>query len=623
MNALEQLHKIIDESEWDVTNTDDINHAFQEVHDDLSNDKDENSLHFAEIERQAFAFNKSPEKKLSFKFAGDQTLDNGSKIPFEWPDVRTFTIDDFDYLINRFKDTRNTFARAEYGLVIYYAGHLKPNDEVLILLQGLFELAQKYISNLNSNEEGKHYILYLRAVLANALHIAENRKSDQSINAIYKQIIQLIFDIHQTWDVKNEAGLRIAIDFTDFAILYFKDFSLTTNINAFITKNWEFAKNLSQSHAWGAIYVIDISIKLCKKLNLPQTDLLIFKAKQYEKLADNSKQRNNMAAVSFVEKAMGIYKALKDDVNLKRLQETYQQMRTDFSLGEVSQEMPQEESQRIIQHIRTLVKENDEDEIVKTLMFTPMIMPLAKIRLWSEESFKLNLLQNMLPVSIQDKFGNTIAVYSSDEEREKFALLRTYEFHLQIAVQTLQQLFIEALRINKISAEGVIDFLKQTWLSQDNIRRSNGREIPISYLTLLESGILSFFDELHKWNTTPEYLPNLVSATDTLVLKGEYILREFANKIGLPTFKTKPREPDIIMEKTLDDLLQDLEGTLTEDDHFFIKFILTEKAGYNLRNRIAHGLIDNIDYGLEYPLLALVIILKLSNYQFTKQQKEE
>lgn len=76
------------------------------------------------------------------------------------------------------------------------------------------------------------------------------------------------------------------------------------------------------------------------------------------------------------------------------------------------------------------------------------------------------------------------------------------------------------------------------------------------------------------------------------------------------------------MEKTLDDLLNDLDGKLSADDHFFIKFILTEKAGYNLRNKIAHGLMDNVEYGLEYPILAIIIILKLSNYQFVSTKNE-
>ena len=52
---------------------------------------------------------------------------------------------------------------------------------------------------------------------------------------------------------------------------------------------------------------------------------------------------------------------------------------------------------------------------------------------------------------------------------------------------------------------------------------------------------------------------------------------------------------------------------------YFIKFLLTEKAGYNLRNRVAHGLMDSNEYNIETVLLPLIIILKLGNYQFTNK----
>jgi hypothetical protein len=284
--------------------------------------------------------------------------------------------------------------------------------------------------------------------------------------------------------------------------------------------------------------------------------------------------------------------------------------------------MPQDETQRLMQLIKKEVSEKSEEEIVKTLLLTPMIRTFDGIKKWSEESFKEKMLQNMLPVSIQDKFGHTVAQYITDEERSKFSLLRTYEFHIQIAIQTIIHFFIEALRSDKISASGIISLLNQTWLGDETNRRSNGSDINFSYIKLVESGINSFFDELLKWKADPNYSPNFVSSTDSLVLKAEYFLREFCYFLGIATFKQNPKQQNIIMEKTLDDLLNDLDGKLSADDHFFIKFILTEKAGYNLRNKVAHGLMDNVEYGLEYPVLAIIIILKLSNYQFVPTKNE-
>lgn len=614
MNALEQFYIDLDQSGWDVKQESDINQTLQKVIETLDEAKLFDVQRLAEIDRQAFHFSKSPEKRLSFRAAGTRTKEDGSEIPFEWPDIREFKEEDFDYLYNRFKATKNIYAKTEYGLVLFYSKKRQDNDFVIELLTALFELLKTYIEKAKQKDDKDHYILYSRTVLANAMHIANNRKEVAEINTIFKALIEYTFEVHQNWDIKHSSTLRTIIDFTDFAVQYFKDFKQTVEVDKFIDKNWEAAKTLTNSYVWGAIYVADISIKLSRKLRRDMKDLLKFKAEQYEKLS--TARKGDLASVSFVEKAMSIYKSLKDEKNLNRLQQEYQKLRTEFHLGEVRQEMPQDETQRIMELIKKEVKEKSEEEILKTLLLTPMIRPLDDIIKWSEDSFKETMLQNMLPVRIQDKFGNTVAQYITEEERTKFSLLRTYEFHMQIASQTIIQYFVEAFRADKISANSIIRMLNQTWMGENASRRSYGKNINFSYIKLIESGINSFFDELLKWKADPNYYPNFVSATDSLVLKSEYFLREFCYFLEIPTFKTK--DSGIVMERLLDDILEDpkIKEVLTQDDYFLLKFILTEKFGYNLRNKVAHGLMDDVEYSIEHPVLSIILILKLSNYQF-------
>lgn len=623
MNALEQFHIDLDLSGWDVKQESDINHALQEVNEILSVDGLLNVLQLADIDRQAFHFSKSPEKRLSFRSKGTQRFEDGSEVPFEWPEIKNFNKDDFEYLFNRFKTCTNTYAKTEYGLVLFYSKQKLDHDFVIELLHALFELLKTYVEKAKSNEDKDHYIIHARTVLANALFIANNGKGLPEVEVIFRALIEYTFEVHQKWDITRSSSLRAIIDFTDFALQYFNDFKKNVQVNKFISKNWEVAKYLSKSYVWGAIYVANISMKLCRKLEIELKEWLYFKADQYEKLSSKNKGVQNLASLSFVEDAMSIYKRLKDKENLSRLQKEYQQLRTEFNIGGVSQEIPQDETQRIMELIKKEIEEKNEEEIIETLLLTPMIGSLADIKKWSEESFKEPLLQNLMPVIIHDKFGNTIALYKTDDEKKRFSLLRTYEFHMQIATQTIMQYFIAALRAEKISANGVIRFLNQTWIGDKAaIRQSNGTDINISYIKIVEAGIRSFFEELLKWKNNPNYDPNFVSATDSLILKSEYLLREFCTFLGIPTFKQK--DENVVMERTLDDIMRDdqIMTFLTEDDHFFIKFILTEKAGYNLRNRIAHGLLDDVEYGLQYPILALIIILKLSNYQF-KQIKNE
>ncbi len=417
--------------------------------------------------------------------------------------------------------------------------------------------------------------------------------------------------------MKRYIEKRVIIDFTSLTIKYFESFSKIVPTLKFVDKNWEVAKTLSNSYVWGAIYIADVTMRVCKKLKIDNKNWLLFKASQYEKLSNERK--DDLVSLSFIEKAMSIYRRLEDENNTNRLQKRYQNLRTKFKLSEIYQEIPQCESQRIRELIKREIREKEEEEIIKTLLLTPMISPLKEIQKWAEDSFKETMLHNLLPVSIYDNFGNTVAKYITKEERKNFSFLKTYELHLQIAKQTIVQYFIEAFQADKISATGIINLLHKTWIGKDTIRFSNGREYQISYIKQLEPGINSFFRELNKWKSNTDYSPDFVCATDSLVLKAEYLLREFYYLIGIATFRPNPRNPEIIMEKTLDIILDDLNGKISADDLFFIKFILTDKAGYNLRNRIAHGLMDNIDYSLEYPILSILIILKISNYQFASK----
>jgi len=78
------------------------------------------------------------------------------------------------------------------------------------------------------------------------------------------------------------------------------------------------------------------------------------------------------------------------------------------------------------------------------------------------------------------------------------------------------------------------------------------------------------------------------------------------------------------MEKLLDDILVDIKNSdinhtgFDEEDRIFIKYVLTEKAGLNLRNQVAHGLMDFNEYSFSNIIVILSMILKISKYSFTK-----
>jgi hypothetical protein len=167
--------------------------------------------------------------------------------------------------------------------------------------------------------------------------------------------------------------------------------------------------------------------------------------------------------------------------------------------------------------------------------------------------------------------------------------------------------------------------LSQSWLYEPILRKYNNKNYSVFPKDTILPPIKLAFDEFSKLIQDNTYSPNLIPIIDSLSIKIEGLLRFFCQKLGIPTFK-RTKVTDIIMEKNLDDLLSNLqhrpEGeninitNFIEEDRILIKYFLSEKAGQNLRNEVAHGLMEIYDYSLTQIPVLLSIILKISKYKF-------
>ncbi len=613
MSLLNQVYKKIDESDWDERQKDLILHEFIEVSDEFHKENLEDDLLKSEAERHTFEFNKNPDKGVFFKLRGERKLDDGTIVPFEWPNIREWDNYQFEHIHKRFQSCKNKYAKSEYGLLLFYKGKLS-KEESIVLLDTLIDLTNSYLNKAKINDDEFHYIFNFKAALSNAYYIAYYRKFAEKV----KFLTDYIVTTHSEWNLNSRSTLRVIIDLTDFAIKYYREFSRYVDVSRILTKNLEAANFLSNhNNAWGAIYTSDISLKLIKLTKSSRETFLRLKANQCEILAKEGLKRDDISTVSFIVQAMKIHKDLKDEKNHKRLQVEYVKYRNHFTLNKSRMSFTDDETKEILDYIKDTVTNGDQETIIKTLLFLPMIRPLEEIKEMSKGMSHENVLLNLMNSEVIDKFGNTIAKYTSDDEKNDFTFKRVYGIHFQVATQTLINFFLEAHRAEKISYVSVISFLKKTWLNAPAIRKVYGTEKEIDYLAMISPGLELFFKELEYWKNHPTQSPNFMIATDSLILKIEYLLRELCTKFGIPSFKPVPKGPSgIIMECILDELLDGLKFQLGQDNVFFMRYILSDKAGINLRNRIAHGLMDNYEYSFVHPLYALCIILKLSNYKF-------
>ncbi len=636
MNALEKYLKLIDESSYDHTDVHLINSGFQEVCKQLIKDGENELAEIADLDRQVFSVQKSFDYKkdaekgtingLSWQISGTQTLEDGSQMPLYWPDVANYTVKDFEYFEKRYNECNNLFAKTEYGLMAYF-GQRTPssrhNDFKRQLCSELFELTKHYLSRTNGEPSDSHSITHFFLSLRLTIGIAEKSNLEpESTN-----LVRYIYNKQQNWDISNEYVLPALLNLSAILSDYFSLSNKIIDFQKVIAKNMEAAEEFKETDIWGVMSLVDHNLIIEQKRNNLNTDLLVFKAKLYERLAKDAENNRNLACVGFAENALRIYQQAKlpDDIN--RLEKYYSELRGKFGMMETSVELPKEHVDNMNEHISNAVAQNDERGIIQHFIDSPWYDTIKDIKHLSEKSSKETVLLSMLPTSIVDKFGNTVDTFSSEIEKKEFNFWHTYAFSFQTGTRTMLHFFMEAYKAKKLSYNSVLSYLEGTWYNETIERKYHGRIVEVKPIDTLKPGLERFFEELGKFSEDNSYRCDFVTVIDSLTLKVEGLLRYFCEKIGIATFKTRQKgSQKLVMEKLLDDLLADIahqpslrpeqKTYFDEEDRILIKYVLAEKVGLNLRNEVAHGLMDIFEYTFERIVILFCIIIKLSKYKF-------
>ena len=642
MNPLEQYFIKLDESSYDCRDTSTINTELQQVGTLLFDEGYSDLAVIADLDRQVFSVVKSFDFKLddengtinglSPAWCGTQTLEDGRIIPFYRPDVAKYTQQDFEYFEKRYKECKNLFAKTEYGLMVYFGektDYSRHNDFKKQLCKELFQLSKAYYLEADRGGEKNFYSTDFYRTIRLAFCIAEKAK----INPELSGIIQYLFDIHQNWDITKDGTLRILLDISFLMSEYYGLFNRQIDFQKILDKNLEGAKELEKTYIWGAIYAVDRNINIEQKRKNPSNTLNAYKAHLYERLAIEAESKSNMACVGFAEDALRIYQQLHDLDNIKRLEKYYSDLRGKFHLNEFRQSLPKEYHEMITERIMNTVAECSESEILYHFIKTPWYDSIAKIKEQSLESSKQSVLLSMLSTTIVDKFGNAVDVFNTEEEKEISNFWNSYSYNFQIGTHTMNRFFVEAYKAGKLSYHSVIAYLEKSWFNVVIERNYHGREVGIKPIDTLKPGLKRIFEELDKSFADNEYQCDFVTVIDSLALKVEGLLRYFCERIGIATFKTKHKGSDkLVMEKLLDDLLADIANqpplkpdqitNFDEEDRIFIKYVMAEKAGLNLRNAVAHSLMDISDYSFEHVAVLFCIIMKLSKYRIVETKGE-
>jgi hypothetical protein len=548
MNTLQEFYDFIDHSDFEKSNEDELGDLLKKLTNNLFQGNNEQEAKISELERQIFSIIKSFDHKmdadngkldgLSWQFSGTQTLESGEVVPFYWPNVAGYSDREFDYFEERFKATKNLYAKSEYGLLVYFGKRTafsKHKEFKKELFNCLFELGIQYYERILSMDETKDYTLYFIHCLETAFKIAEEAKLKHEL----EKIVKYIFDIHQNWEINKPGTFRMILDLSGLMFENFKVFNKLVDFDKVLLKNLEGADALEKIDKWGSITAISICIGIQKKSHKTFGNLISKKALLYEKLAEDAERQGNMSAVSFIEDAINLYKEIKSKPDLERTEKKYSALRGKFRLGKISKELNREETDQLFERIKNTVSKSSKEDIINMLIISPWYPSLEKTREMANEHKKQSVFLSMVSTVILDKFGNTIERVSTDQEKEDHNFWSTYGFNFQVGTQTLARFFLEAMKKGKLNFVSVLSHLESCWFNEEIERTYYGEKVKIIPLDTLIFPIKYYFIEMEKYFNDNTYKPDLVTVTDSLTLKVEGLIRYFVEKLGVSTFKFK------------------------------------------------------------------------------------
>lgn len=217
--------------------------------------------------------------------------------------------------------------------------------------------------------------------------------------------------------------------------------------------------------------------------------------------------------------------------------------------------------------INVCLREDIEETFIR---FTNFFIPN---RASDEEELKnllkLNPLLSFLPQSIFNDKGRIIAQVGNAENDFEGQLVLYINRKLKLESIYLGKTIEEGKKRNLFSVENTLTFLKKN------------PAIEADRLPIIEGGLKAYF------------VSDYIIAVHLLIPQIEAVVRNILESNSVCIYKTDRLSPHSPL-RTLDDLLRDAKAAeyLSTPFSYYLRILLTDNKGWNLRNEVCHGLLD-------------------------------
>ena len=552
------------------------------------------------------------EGKLKPTFTGT----DGKGEPFEFPDIKSFDDKTYDYLESRLEKSINPVTRERYANILWNSPR-KHTKYAAIAVDAYLQLIPMYEAS-DKASPNEHLGLDVLNTMKNVYFVSKQANYKVAeIRALLKKLVH---------DFNPASSSSFALRFQLITLMLKEKFS-KEDIQDVPKICWDLFNSLAKAgNLHGGIDLLELGEKAESRIGSETHNWRREVALTYETLMAQAEKEDNSASVTFAQRALENFKLAKDDAKVAELEAKFSQLKISIKLAEFSTEIDLADHIKRCQSIAEKISGEPPNEIVKILMLDKNLLPkYDELEKLAGETAKVAVFQHLVPTEIIDQSGNVAQHFTDEDEKKHFELLQEFTFELQLdKFHLINEIFIACIRAEKLSTEAVLSYLQaNSWFGKTIQRQApNGKTVEYNWINLLAPSIHEFFLQFNYALVKSTLKPNLVLPIDSLTLKLEGLLRDLCRFSGMTTFyMTKDSKGrSISREKDVHALLyeENVAELFDKDDLLFFKFLLVEKAGLNLRHRIAHSLMMFQEYDLSQMYLLLLALLRLGKYDFVK-----
>ncbi len=553
----------------------------------------------------------SAEEKLNLEIEGTifSISEHIKTKRLDWMDKAYSIISqDYKYIESRINQTSNVLLKAIYSEILYYSNEVQYKKYIQFAVKYYFDILQELVKDFSANSTDD-YVHSGIDIFEKLLHLAVISKSSQLKNI--KNFVLKLLQIESNITLYHFLIVTIISEMLEYNKTFKKsDFAGVDDIL------WNLANLKFKEGEY--LYVISIvsqhAHKIDKKigkLSYCWDDLI---GKAYEKLIQ--KADSALTARYWCIYAIKHYTRLNKYSNkIQKLEIEYSKFKNKLELSTFKQQINYEPFIDIAEDILKL----SPIDILKHLACSPIYFPPL-----DNLNTQDNYIADFFPTSYLDE--NMHPAKISDMKTEQDLYLTNYQNFWQIYEITVQHIIIEGVRNKKITEQALANFLMDYSSFFDITIKSypNKKRIRYNWSSTILSIFETYFNEINKSFSEPKiYYPNLITVTESFVLKFETWIRYYLACHNQPTISSLPQENGIIREKDLNYLLYDdfIIEKFDFNDLLYFRYLFIAKEGCNLRNEIAHGCLIPEQYTVELFNRVFFAFLRLAKYIFPTAER--